>query len=263
MQCDAQDKPLAGLNIVVTRPRAQAGQLQQDIEQLGGKVILFPLLEIAPATDEHALQKVTGRLAEFNLAIFISPNAVRYGLKAIGALSNIPATLQIASVGQSSAQALREAGIKQVIVPQGKSDSEALLALPELQNVQGWKIAIFRGDGGRELLGDTLKARGARVEYVSCYQRSKARQDLTVLLAQPVDAITVSSSEALQHLWEMLGKQNTMQLADTAIFVPHARIAENARNMGWKQVFLTPEGDAGVVAGLVSWTKPKSIGMQV
>lgn len=263
MQSDAQGKPLAGLTVVVTRPRAQASQLQQRIEQFGGKVILFPLLEITPVTDVQALQNVIGRLGEFNLAIFISPNAVHYGLEAIGVLSNIPATLQIASVGQSSAQALREAGIKQVIAPQDKSDSEALLALPVLQNVQGWKVAIFRGDGGRELLGDTLKARGARVEYITCYQRSKPQQDLAVLLAQPVDAITVSSSEALQHLWEMLGKQNSLQLADTAIFVSHARIAENARNMGWKQVFLTPEGDAGVVAGLISWTKPKSIGMQV
>lgn len=255
------DTPLAGLNIVVTRPREQAVQLQQRIEQLGGNAILFPLLDISPPADTHALHNLIARLPGFDLAIFISPNAVRYGMAEIAAAGGIPSGLRIATVGQGSAKALRDAGAADVIAPLGRSDSEALLALPQLQNVRSWKIAIFRGDGGRELLGDTLKARGANVEYVACYQRSKTPQNIGVLLNSRTDAITLSSSEALAHLWEMLDEAGKKQMAGVALFVPHARIAAAAQQQGWQKVVQTASGDDGVVSGLVAWAKTKfSIG---
>ncbi|KAF0205709.1 MAG: uroporphyrinogen-III [Gallionellaceae bacterium] len=250
--------PLAGLSIVVTRPREQAGQLQQLIEQLGGNAVLFPLLDISPPADTHALRNLIARLPGFDLAIFISPNAVRYGMAEIAAAGGVPSGLRIATVGQGSAKALRDAGIQDVIAPQGRSDSEALLVLPQLQNVRGWKVAIFRGDGGRELLGDTLKARGANVEYVACYQRSRTPQNIGVLLNSRADAITLSSSEALAHLWEMFDEAGKKQIADVTLFVPHARIAAAAEQQGWRKVVQTTSGDDGVVSGLVAWSKAKS-----
>ena len=196
--------PLAGLNIVVTRPREQAAQLVNGIEKLGGVCIQFPLLEITPLSDDSPLRALLARLHEFQLAIFISPNAVRYGMAAIRSAGGLPGTLQIATIGLSSAKALHDYGVGKVIAPQQRFDSEALLELPELQQVNGKRVVIFRGDSGRELLGDTLKSRGADVEYVTCYHRSKAQHDVTTLLAAKPDALTVSSSEALQNLREML-----------------------------------------------------------
>src|SRR5487761_2763092 len=231
--------PLAGLNIVVTRPREQAGVLQQRIEQLGGNVILFPLLEIEPVSDSSMLEDKVARLSDIELAIFISPNAVRYGMAAVQSFGALPARLRVATVGQASAQALREAGVTGVIAPTEGSDSEALLALPQLQNVKGWKIVIFRGDGGRELLGDTLQARGAEVEYITCYRRSKPSQYSRVLLAHRLDAITLSSSEALSYLWEMLDETVRKQILSVPLFVPHPRIAEKAQKQGWQKVFQT------------------------
>lgn len=242
--------PLDGLNIAVTRPRDQATYLQQRITQLGGSVILFPLLEINPVVDASKLAEACSRLADFDLVIFISPNAVRYGMAAIHAQQTLPT--RIATIGQGSAHDLRELGFKNVIAPQDRFDSEALLALPELQVIQGWKIAIFRGEGGRELLGDTLKARGASVEYVACYQRSKPQLNIAELLNNKLDAITVSSSEALTHLWEIPGHH---KIATLALFVPHARIAEKARQLGWQNVHLTASGDDGIVAGILKWAK--------
>jgi uroporphyrinogen-III synthase len=249
------DTPLAGLSIVVTRPREQAVQLQQHINKLGGNAILFPLLDISPPADTSSLQAVLAHLADFDLTIFISPNAVQYGMSAIQNTGGLPAKLRVATVGQGSAKALRDAGVDDVIAPQERFDSEALLALPQLQNVSDWKIAIFRGDGGRELLGDTLKQRGATVEYVTCYQRSKARHNIDALLNPTPDAITLSSSEALNHLWEMLDTSAKTQLSSVALFVPHPRIATLAQQQGWQNVNLTPGGDDGVISGLVAWSK--------
>ena len=252
--------PLAGLNIVVTRPRDQAAQLAQGVERAGGNAILFPLLEISPPADPQSLRALVARLHEFNLAIFISPNAVRYGMEAILAAGALPARLKIATVGQGSARALRDFGVQEIIAPRQRFDSEALLALPELQNVKGWRVVIFRGDGGRELLGDTLKARGATVEYAECYRRAKPQQDATVLFATDPHAITLTSSEALHYLWDMLDEAGRMRLAGVPLFAPHARIAEAALRLHWRSVTITASGDDGMLASLVAWAenrKPK------
>lgn len=251
------ERPLAGLKVVVTRPRDQAAQLAQRIEQAGGTPVMFPLLEIAAITNNPMLHEQISRLAQFNLAIFISPNAVQYGMAAIQAAGGCPPELRIATVGQGSAKALHNLGFSRVIVPIGRFDSEGLLAMPELQSVDGWKVMIFRGDGGRELLGNTLKARGATVEYATCYQRSKPQQDASALLDAEPDAITVTSSEALGYLWQMLDGTQRDRVRHIPLFVPHARIAGLANQQGWRQVRLTGAGDDGLLSALIAWANQR------
>jgi uroporphyrinogen-III synthase len=242
--------PLADLNIVVTRPRDQSQGLASSLRALGANPLMLPLLEIAPAPDQPALQAFVQRAPTFQLLIFISPNAVQYGMTA---LQHIPDGVRVAVVGQGTAKALRKHQVEQVIVPTERFDSEGLLALPELHQVAGWRIAILRGDGGRELLGETLAARGAQVEYVTCYRRGKPELDARAWLAAQPDVITVTSSEALLHLWQGLG-EGAATLARTAtLFVAHPRIAEIAQSQGWQHVVITAAGDDGMCAGLVAW----------
>jgi uroporphyrinogen-III synthase len=247
--------PLAGLHIVVTRPREQAAGLMQRLQTLGARPLLFPLLEIAPAPDQAALQAFAQRVADYTLLVFISPNAVRYGM---AALQRIPPGVRVAAVGQGSAQALHEAGVGEVIVPAERFDSEGLLALPALKDVGGWRIAILRGDGGRELLGDTLKSRGAEVEYVTCYRRSAPALDVPAWLEARPDVIAVTSSEALAHLWQGLGPAATGLARSSVLCVAHPRIAEAARQQGWQRVVVTAAGDDGMCDGLVAWASQHS-----
>ncbi len=246
---------LSGLKVLVTRPRDQAADLAKRIELAGGEALLFPLLDISPIQDTTILNEQIARLAQFDLAIFISPNAVRYGVDAIRESGPIPASLKIAAVGQGSARALRALGISGIIAPTERFDSEGLLALPELKRVDGMKIMIFRGDGGRELLGDTLRERGANVEYAACYQRSKPQQDQGNLLDRLPDVINVTSSEALGYLWAMLDANAREKLRNTPLFVPHVRIAGLAREQGWQRVELTESGDEGLLHALSMWLK--------
>jgi uroporphyrinogen-III synthase len=245
--------PLAGLNIVVTRPRDQAAQLVTSIQALGGVCTLFPLLEITPLADDSALQSLISRLHEFHLAIFISPNAVRFGMEAIKKAGGVPGALQVATVGLSSAKALLDYGVRKVISPQQRFDSESLLELPELQEVRDKNIVIFRGDSGRELLGDTLKLRGAQVEYVTCYLRSKPQHNVSNLLAAKPHALTVSSSEALNYLLEMLSPADREQLSALPLFVSHPRIAMAAQQQGWQKIITAAGGDDGLVKSLLAW----------
>lgn len=242
--------PLSGLKVAVTRPRDQAVQLVRRIEQAGGSALLFPLLDIAAVRDTQTLHEQISRLAQFELAIFVSPNAVHYGIAAIRKAGKLPPNLKIATIGQGSARTLQELGIANVIAPPERFDSESLLSMPELQNVAGSRVLIFRGDSGRELLGDTLKARGATVEYAACYQRSKPHQDAEVLLSAAPDAISVTSSEALRNLLQILDDKARQLLRGTTLFVPHARIAELALQQGWQHVKLTGSGDDGLLAAL-------------
>ena len=248
--------PLAGRTIVVTRPQAQAAPLAEAIAAAGGKPLIFPLLEISPATDPQPLIEAVARLDSYSLAVFISPNAVDYALPAIFARGAWPASLKPAAVGLGTAKALAAQGVFGCVVPSERFDSEALLELPEMaaESVNGRRVAIFRGDGGRELLADTLRQRGATVDCITCYRRSGPSAGVLPLLAAwragQLDALTVSSSEGLRYLVEQLDAEGRALLQNTPLFVPHARIAENARALGLSNIILTAAADAGILAGL-------------
>ncbi|QEL64052.1 uroporphyrinogen III synthase [Oryzomicrobium terrae] len=258
--------PLAGRTVVVTRPREQAADLAAGITALGGTALVLPALEIGPVDDTRALQDAAARLGDFQLAAFVSPNAVHHAWSALGpalaARGGWPAGLLAAAVGESTATALREHGAPRVLVPADRFDSEGLLAMTELWHVAGWQVVIFRGDGGRELLADTLRTRGATVEHVTCYTRrgpaDGGRALAEALAAGRIDALTISSSEGLRHLHDLLPADLRGRLAALPTFVPHARIAETAEQLGHHAIILTPPADSGLLRGLSGYNWPQS-----
>lgn len=253
--------PLAGRHIVVTRPAQQAGSLSAAINAAGGVAVAFPVLEIHPVdtAEEALLGQVLARLCagEFDLAIFVSPNAVAHSFAALRQRGlHWPDDLPVAVVGKGSERALAEQGVNpgRVISPQTRFDSEGLLALPEMQAMRGKRVIIFRGDGGRELTASTLRERGATVEYITCYRRCGPSTDAAALLKLwqdgQLDAITMTSSEGLLHLHDLLGEPHRALLQATPLFAPHQRIAEVAQQLGLTRVIATAAGDAGLLQGL-------------
>ncbi len=248
---------LAGRRVVVTRPAGQAAHLVALIHAAGGEPLLFPALQIFDAHDLRPVLALIGRLETFDLAIFISANAVDRALALVRARSPWPAGLRVATVGRGSERALRHHGFAAVIAPAERFDSEGLLDLPELKDMAGKRVVIFRGEGGRELLGETLSARGAAVEYAECYRRGPPHADQAPLLALyaqgGLDAFTVTSSEGLANLHTLLGEAGRQCLQDTPLFAAHERIAAAARALGVRTVVLTDPGDEGLVAGLAAF----------
>lgn len=239
--------PLRGTTILVTRPAERADGLAGHIRALGGEAIVFPTIEIQPLA-------VTFDPAGCDLAIFISPGAVTHGLPPVW-----PADLATAAVGQGTAAALRAAGVVDVLVPADGTDSEHLLALPPLAEMAGKRVTIFRGEGGRELLAQTLRARGARVDYIECYRRAlpvcDPARDLAPVLERwrhgGIQAVTVLSSEGLDNLFTLLG--DAALIRATPLFAPHPRIAEHARARGVATAIATAAGEAGLLGGLVEY----------
>ncbi len=249
---------LAGKGILVTRPREQAAPLLERLQAAGARPLLFPSIEIAPPEDTARLQDVIERLAQFDWAIFISPSAVDMAWPAIESrLGQWPSQVKIAAVGPGTARALQRHGIGQVRLPEQGSDSEALLALGEFQQPAGRRVVIFRGQGGREWLAETLRERGAWVEYAECYRRRLPAADPAPILAAwqrgGIDAVSVTSAEGVRNLFALLGEAGREWLCATPMFVPHARIAEAARALGVRQVQVTATGDEGLLKSMNEW----------
>jgi len=254
MDCALQESALAGRHIVVTRPAGQATHLAEALVEQGAHPVLYPVLAIEGVSDTTPILDAAIRLDQYDWAMFVSPNAVDKALAVVLAHRSWPAQVRAATVGRSSEQAMARHGITDITAPQERFDSEALLALPEFADVRGKSVVIFRGDSGRDLFGDTLKERGATVDYVTCYRRTRPARDPASLLKLwsegRLDAMTVTSSEGLRNLYAMVGKLGQGWLKRTPTFVPHARIAEQARALGLHNVVQTGPADAGLLAGL-------------
>ena len=249
--------PLSGRGIVITRPREHAPALAERVRAAGGEPILFPTIEILPPENADAVSAVIARLEAFQLAIFISPTAALRGHRMVSASRNWPERLSVAAVGAGTAKVLEEGGFRNVISPLGEADSEALAALPELQDLGGRSVVIFRGQGGREWLRSELEARGARVEYAECYRRARPDAHAGELMARwqagGVEAASITSSEGLANFFAMLGPTGGRYLRGTPVFVPHRRIEQAAKRLEVREVIVTGRGDERTVAAMAAF----------
>ena len=253
----AATSSLSGRHVVVTRPLAQASHMVQALLERAAVPVKFPVLAITDVDDQSAILDAAIRLDQFDMVVFVSPNAVVKALDIFRRHRSWPSGLPAVTMGRSSELELAARGITRIISPSIRFDSEALLELPELQEVRGKKILVCRGDGGRELLGKTLMERGALVEYLTCYHRCRPVADPTPLLdlwqAEKLDAVTITSSEGLINLLAMVGRLGQAWLKHTPTFVPHARIAEQANREGLENVILTEAGDDGLLRGMEAY----------
>ena len=241
-------KVLTGIGVAITRPIDQAKKLTKLIENAGGLPILFPLIAITPLNDYSEFEAVINEIDGFEWAIFISSNAVQNGMPRL-VKHGIPANLKFATIGPVTAAELNTFGIKQVLTPCIRFDSEALLALPEMQNMQGKKVMLFRGIGGRDVLGDTLKSRGAQVTFAECYQRVNPQTNCD-LLAQlysekKLHGIVVTSSEAMRYLLDLANDADWLK--NITLFVNHARIADLPIQKGLKVCIADALGDEAML----------------
>lgn len=248
------DKPLTGIHIAVTRPVGQAEAMNELITHLGGVPISYPLLAIQPLENYHAFEQQLAELETTDWAIFISTNAVDQAMPHIlRRYGNIPENLRFAALGHQTAKELGIYGVHNVLIPHTRFDSETLLALPEMHDVANMKIAIFRGVGGRELLADTLKSRGANVYFAECYRRVNPQTNADLLCdlwkQGKLQAIIVTSSEAMRYLLELAGSSEWLR--HVILCVNHARIAELPRQLGLKVAIADAPGDSAVLDALL------------
>ena len=242
---------LKGAHVLVTRPDHQAENLCRIIELQGGIAVRFPVLQIvrldgqsdSQSDDPPTATNPLTQLSKYRWLIFTSANAVNFALKANGGrIAQFQAT-QIAAIGQATAKELESADLQVAMIPKTGYDSESLLAMPQLQHVNGQDILIVRGQGGREELANVLRSRGANVSYWEVYKRVIPDIDTTEvinLLEQDLlDVIVITSCEALQNLATMLGTNYIRRMATIPLVVISDRISSLAAEMGFMRIAVT------------------------
>lgn len=263
MQDDTQEQTgkgdaLSACSILVTRPQEQAESLCQMIEAVGGHAIRFPVIAIMPAKDVAGIQQLIQRLADFDLAIFISANAVRFAMQQFPLQR--PPDLKFAAIGKATASALAEYGVSVEISPDAAFNSESLLSMAPMQDLAGKKIILFKGEGGRQLLADTLIKRGAIVSEANVYRRTIPDVDSEPLIHAwsngEVNVVTVTSQEGLYNLDTMLGSKGQSLLQQTPMVVISERMLEVTSELGIHSPVIVAKhaSDEAIVAAIIELT---------
>ncbi|CAH2800530.1 MAG: Uroporphyrinogen-III synthase (EC / Uncharacterized protein EC-HemX [uncultured Paraburkholderia sp.] len=265
----------AAFTVVITRPAGQSNELIARLAAAGVATLDFPLIDIAPVADDAPLRAALGSLERYALVVFVSPNAIDHAFAKSSAIW--PHALPVGVVGPGSVRALARHGVSapahQVISPaagvdddNGRFDSEGLFAAIDAAlgeaNLEGKRVLIVRGDGGREWLADRLREAGAEVETVAAYRRLVPEPSIAAwarvhqLLAGEPHAWLVTSSEGVRNLHELAQEHLTAdeiaQLKRATLVTPHPRIAQTARALGFDRITVSGAGDERIAQALLS-----------
>lgn len=274
---------LHGLHILVTRPIAQAEPWAKQLEALGAQVTVQPMLSIEPLQEAQDKQQIINRVlafAEYQKAIFVSQNAVQYGLQWLDQYwPQLPIEVEFFAIGQATAALLNESvDVGMVYCATEAMNSESLLAHPQLQSIDGEKIIIFRGKGGRTVLADTLTARGAQVDYCALYERVAPTLTLEPSAlglkpsaspsksstAQPINTdyrhthkpaiVAVHSGETLSNLCAIITPADLLWLQQQTIVVPGQRVADLAHKAQFVNVIVAKNAShESMVSAIAEW----------
>lgn len=229
------------MRILITRPAHLAQKLSQTLNHLGHSPEILPVIEFAPTPHQKKLLDGIRNLDRCDIIIFTSQAAVHYGMVAIQKYwSSLPPSLRWICIGPGTQAALQQLGIKTIHIPENPPfESESLLNLALLQNISNLNIKLFRGNGGRALLPETLKARGAKLDIIECYQRRIPIIDEVDRMQRwsenPIDVTFISSEESLHNLKQIMGSAWSM-ICEIPMIVASERIYSAAKALGVQQI---------------------------
>ena len=241
------------LPVLVTRPASQAEEICPSLEALGCEVIRQPLLKIEVVAETPVIKSQFMDIDLFDAVIAISRNAAEMGLMYLDQYwPQWPLGVDWIAIGPVTGEVMTKQGLE-VLMPAGQFDSEGALKMPELQDVAGKKILIWRGVGGRETLASTLRERGAEVVYAELYQRLVPEYNETqwqqVLSQSPL--LLVSSGQGLEAI---AAQQPRISESVRGIIAPSRRVAELAKSLGFINIQIAASAqDVDMLTAVKRW----------
>ncbi|WP_246047111.1 uroporphyrinogen-III synthase [Colwellia ponticola] len=231
--------PSKPLKVLITRPKAKAQQLALLLDQQGianTSQILFDYQSNASTGD------IATTLMHADIVIFVSVAAVEFAHASYPLTNHLPHL--VFAVGKATKEALLALGINTVFSPPSEQEhSEGLLKLPQLANVKGKQVVIFRGNGGREHIAEALRQRSAKVHYLESYQRVWRTLAINIAKqwrAQQINCIVVTSNDILIALTKYLASTTDNYWQTQCLWIVVSdRIEENAKNLGLTRVINT------------------------
>ena len=252
---------LKGKRILITRARSQAPSLAQRIESLGGEVVEFPTIEIKPPASYGPLDEAIKHIASYDWLIFTSVNGVEHFLRRFAKFGkNLTdlAGIEVGAIGPETAKRLTTAQIQPRLVPklyQAEGILEALI--PE--NVLGKRILVPRAAKARDILPETLRQWGARVDVVEAYQTVLPEVDVSalcrLLLDGAIDVITFTSSSTAINFAALLGEQDLSRLLSKTVIACIGPITrKTVEDLGMRSAIVSEEFTIpGLVKAIVDY----------
>ncbi|PWC14662.1 uroporphyrinogen-III synthase [Brenneria corticis] len=237
------------MTILVTRPSPAGEQLVTRLRKLGHSAYHSPLIEFSPGRELAQLPARLAALRPGDLLFALSQHAIDYADPLLARSgTGWPQTAAYFAIGRTTALALHTVTALPVAYPSPSETSETLLQLPELRHVNGKQALLLRGNGGRELLGDTLAERGAQVSYCECYQRSPVYYDGAEQSRHwqqaGVDKLVITSGEMLQRIYTLVPDYyRASWLLGCRLIVVSERLAAQARRLGWRNIRVADNAD--------------------
>ena len=228
------------------------------LELQGASTLRLPAIEVKAIGNRRETAAQLGALENFDVIIFTSTNAVRFG----ASLLDQKRDLTLAAMGPATARALNQAGYRVQVQPAGSFDSESLLLHPRLERLAGRRVLIVKGSNGRPLLEQELTLRGAQVVAAEVYQRVPSTPSPAVLAALlesftagAVQVITATSLEIASNLLTMATPPLRGEFERAHWLVPGERIAAGVRERGLAAPLLVAASaeDHDLVAALLRW----------
>jgi uroporphyrinogen-III synthase len=253
------EQSLKNVSLWITRPHGQADQLSTMLQKRGAKVLHLPMIEIEKIAISKKARASIKKLKNYDLVFFISTNAANLGMELIDEeFSRLPDKPAYFAPGPTTAKVLESYGLK-ASYPDKAMSTEALSILPEIRSIlenknKKKKALIFRGQGGRELLANTLRAKGVEVEYIELYKRTLPSFSEAYLkelsTAKKPDGIIFSSAEAIQNFIALFEKVYP-EYKSIPVFLSSERLMGIARDAGFANtVLLKAANDQSVVDGV-------------
>lgn len=240
------------MRVAITRPAGTGAALARRVRALGGDAFSLPGSSLRAAEDPQAARRALRVVLACEIVVFTSAAAVRFAAR----LSSLRCRMRIVAPGRGTAAALRRAGIRNVLLP-ARSDSEGLLAMPELRHLRGRRVGIVGAPGGRDLLQRGLIASGAHVTSAHVYRRVPARLDRRhldpLMHGRSPLYVLLSSDEALRHLLQQLPASARARLLAGRVIVSSARLERAARQARFAQVLRAASAHAAdLITALVA-----------
>jgi uroporphyrinogen-III synthase len=249
--------PLQGVGVLITRPEQQAMPLCRLLELQGAHTRRLPVIEIRACRERRAQGTGSGALENFDLIVFVSANAVRFGAELLQQRRDLP----LAAIGPATARALNQSGYRVAVQPE-QYDTEGLLQHPRLQRLAGHRILLIQGRDGRPMLQQELARRGAHVLCLEVYERVPAQVSAAALAALhdavaagEIQVVTATSLDIGGRLLELAPAALRTALERTLWLVPSARVAAGLRERGLGAALLQASSaqDQDLVSALLGW----------
>jgi len=254
--------PLENKSVLVTRPKWQAGRLAADLSAIGGKVIRAPMIDIRPI-DDIDLSLIYRALEKSELVIFLSVNAVQYGLVNFPELIQCLKEKKLFAIGSSTARSLGRLDLKPICYPENDNTSEGLLGLAEMNArlIRSKGVVVFRGVGGRRKLDIVLDRRGASVINIECYRRVESTLSLrevfnfhgTVL----PDLVISTSGSIINSFVEKIKIEDLPALYDVPMVVVSRRLEQAAKQIGFRGEIISAENSTNeaILKAIENWVR--------